>query len=264
MSDKLCFVIAPIGDPETDIRKRSDQILKHVIRPALKERGYEAQRADEISGPGIITAQVIQKLIDAPLVVADLTGWNANVFYELAIRHAFGKPVIQLIRKGENIPFDVAAMRTIQLDHQDLDSVEEVKAEIMRQIDAVEAGAKSENPVSVTVDLQALRQSGDPQQKGLADVLSAITDLRRDMAQSRQIERLEDIVSQLVAATHHGVLTFGATTPADVQHMALAGKNPYVLLRPSNVTVFAEGTVRNPPTDVTPGTPLPGTRSESS
>jgi hypothetical protein len=76
----------------------------HIIHPVAKECGYLAIRADEISEPGIITSQVIQHLLDDHLVIADLTGHNANVFYELAIRHAIRKPVLQLIQKGEQIP----------------------------------------------------------------------------------------------------------------------------------------------------------------
>ena len=138
MADKDCFVIAPIGEPESDIRKRSDQILKHVISPALKECGYKATRADQISEPGMITSQVIQHIVDDPLVVADLTDRNPNVFYELAIRHAIRKPLVQLIKKGEQIPFDVAGTRTIHVDHHDLDSVEGAKKEIIAQVRSLE------------------------------------------------------------------------------------------------------------------------------
>ena len=82
MSEKSCFVIAPIGEPESETRKRSDQILKHVISPAAIECGYSTTRADQISEPGMITSQVIQHVVDDPLVVADLTERNPNVFYE--------------------------------------------------------------------------------------------------------------------------------------------------------------------------------------
>ena len=79
--NKMCFVIAPIGEPDSDTRKRSDQILRHIVRPAVESKGYTAVRADEISEPGIITSQVIQHVVDDPLVVADLTERNPNVFY---------------------------------------------------------------------------------------------------------------------------------------------------------------------------------------
>jgi hypothetical protein len=108
---KLCFVIAQIGDPGSLTRKHSDQVLRHILKPAAEPLGYVVQRAAEIPEPGTITRQVIERLLDAPLVVADLSERNPNVFYELAIRHMIRKPLVQLIKSSEQIPFDVA-------DHQ--------------------------------------------------------------------------------------------------------------------------------------------------
>jgi hypothetical protein len=133
-----CFVISPIGEPGSEIRKRADQILRHVVEPAVSSCGFDAIRADNISEPGLITSQVIQHIVEDPLVIADLTGSNPNVFYELAIRHAIRKPLVQLIQKGEKIPFDVAGMRTVPVDHKDLDSVDEARTQIEKQIRAVE------------------------------------------------------------------------------------------------------------------------------
>ena len=65
---KICFVISPIGDPETDIRRRADKILRYVISPAVEQWDYEALRADQISEPGMITSQVIQHIVEDPLV----------------------------------------------------------------------------------------------------------------------------------------------------------------------------------------------------
>lgn len=176
---QLCFVIAPIGDPETEIRRRSDQILKHIITPAVAECGYEALRADQISEPGIITSQVIQHIVEDPLVMADLTGRNPNVFYELAVRHAIQKPLVQIIQKGETIPFDVAGTRTVHVDHQDLDSVEEAKREIVKQVRAVEKDSKLvDTPISVAIDLQFLRQSENPEERSLADLVAVIAEVR--------------------------------------------------------------------------------------
>ena len=104
-TQKTCFVIAPIGEPESDTRSRSDLVLRHIIRPAVEAKGYKAIRADEISEPGIITSQVIQHVVDDSLVIADLTERNPNVFYELAVRHVFRRPPIQIIERREDIPF---------------------------------------------------------------------------------------------------------------------------------------------------------------
>src|SRR3989338_8854008 len=78
---KICFVISPIGEDDSDTRKRSDQVLKHIITGAVEQLGYEVIRADKISEPGIITHQILQHIVDAPLVIADLTERNPNVFY---------------------------------------------------------------------------------------------------------------------------------------------------------------------------------------
>jgi hypothetical protein len=180
--EKLCFVISPIGDPDSETRKRSDQVLKHVVRPAATSCGYKAVRADEIDKPGMITSQVIQHVVNDALVVADLTERNPNVFYELAIRHALRKPLVQLIKKGEAIPFDVAGTRTIYVDHKDLDSVEAAKNEIIDQIKALEKDSSAiETPISVSLDLQLLRQSEKPEERSLADLVAAVVDLRASL-----------------------------------------------------------------------------------
>ena len=137
---KICFVISPIGEDDSDTRKRSDQVLKHIITGAVEPLGYEVIRADKISEPGIITHQILQHIVDAPLVIADLTERNPNVFYELALRHAIRKPLVQLIKKGELIPFDVAATRIIQFDLHNLDSVDAAKSEIIAQVKSLESG----------------------------------------------------------------------------------------------------------------------------
>lgn len=175
---KLCFVIAPIGDEGTEVRRRSDQILKYIIEAAAQECGYETLRADKISEPGIITSQIIQHLLEDPLVVADLTGHNPNVFYELAVRHVIRKPVVQLIAKGEQIPFDVAATRTIQVDHHDLESAAKCRQALIGQIKSVEKdAAEVDTPISAAIDLQELRRSGNPMEKSVAELISSLQSL---------------------------------------------------------------------------------------
>ena len=176
---KTCFVIAPIDDEGSEVRRRADQVLMHIIKPATKECGYEAVRADEISEPGIITSQIIQRLIDDDLVIADLTGRNPNVFYELAVRHTVKKPVVQIIQADESIPFDIAPTRTIHFDHRDLDSVSTCIDELIKQIRCVEKDpSKIDSPISVAIDLQSLRQSENPLEKSNAEIIAMLQDLR--------------------------------------------------------------------------------------
>lgn len=109
-------MIGPIGLPGSQSRIRSDRIFDQVIVPSLAESEYEVLRADHLSDPGVITDQVIQHLAKDRLVIADITGANANVFYELAIRHVTCQPVITIVEVGDRIPFDLAAFRAIAID----------------------------------------------------------------------------------------------------------------------------------------------------
>jgi hypothetical protein len=181
---KRCFVIAPIGAADSPTRHRSDKVLRHIIAPVVEARGYEAVRADQIAEPGLITSQVIQRIIEDPLVVADLSEWNPNVFYELALRHALRRPLIQLIGEGERIPFDVAGMRTVTFDVTDLDSVEAAKREIDNQLAILERDPDSvETPISFTLDVRALRQGDSPEGRSIAELVQAMAELKNDVRQ---------------------------------------------------------------------------------
>lgn len=178
-----CFVLSPIGKDGSEVRARADTILKHIITPVADECGFEALRADKISEPGMITTQVINHIVNDAMVVADLTGENANVFYELAVRHASQKPYIQIIQKGDRIPFDVAGIRTIEIDHRDLESVANAKTEMARQMRASSTGVPIESPISIAIDFDRLKRSDDPAKRELADILHSITEMKSMMNQ---------------------------------------------------------------------------------
>lgn len=149
---KTCFVIAPIGDESS--RDMSDKILRQIIVPAAKETGYTPLRADKISKAGKITPQVIEHLLDDPLVIADLTGHNPIVFYELAIRHATRKPFVQLIEGSEYLPFDADPICTIKLDHRNRESVSQAIKELVAQIRSAEQSSSNAfTPVSIAMQI---------------------------------------------------------------------------------------------------------------
>ena len=80
---KRCFIIMPFGKYGTDEYSRNQSIYRDMIKPVVKDCGYEAIRADELEHLGNITRDIIENLHSSDLVVADLSGRNANVFYEL-------------------------------------------------------------------------------------------------------------------------------------------------------------------------------------
>jgi hypothetical protein len=179
MSDKKrCFVICPIGQPGTETRKRADDLFEYLIEPVVGPRGYHAERADKLNQTGIITTQIVQHLVEDDLVIADLTGHNPNVFYELAIRHVTQKTVIPIIASDEDIPFDVKPVRTITIDHRDVRSIEEGKATLGKYVDAADDDSSKHNPVSVAAASLKIQSSGDPSNEIMSQMLAMLSDLK--------------------------------------------------------------------------------------
>jgi hypothetical protein len=148
-----CFYITPIGDDGSEYRKHSDLFLSSLIEPALKDLKLKVIRADRILEPGMITAQALEHIVNAKLVIVDLSFHNPNVFYEMAIRHSCKLPVIQICRKSDKIPFDVNQVRTIIIDTTDIytliPKLDYYRAEISTQARSALDGQLSSNPVSI-------------------------------------------------------------------------------------------------------------------
>jgi hypothetical protein len=152
--DKTCFYITAIGDVDTEPRNHSDLFLASIVEPALAPFDLRVVRADKIDKPGVITKQIIDYLIRSRLVIVDLSFHNPNVFYELAIRHMMKKPVVQITRRKESIPFDVNVMRTIIIDTSTIytlvPKLDLHRAEIANQVRrALDNPESADNPISM-------------------------------------------------------------------------------------------------------------------
>ena len=145
---KQCFVIAPIGEPGSDERERIDRVFEYIIQPAVRQ-DYEAILPHHINLPGKITMHVIERIVTAPLLIADLTDSNANVYYELALRHALNAPAILLIEEGQKdeMPFDIQGHRTVRYDLTDPKKIDAAINDLAEQIASVEEDASQEKNV---------------------------------------------------------------------------------------------------------------------
>ncbi len=210
IAKKLCLIIRPTAEHGSDSRRRSDLLLRYLVTPALEECGYLPVRADKISEPGVITSQIIEHIVDEPLVVADLSGLKAEVFYALALRHAARKPLVQIAKVGEKLPFDTPGMNVVAVDHTDLESVDKAKVEIIKQIKATEGKRPEEidSPVSVAMQLKLMRLNGETGERSLVEVLSFMNDLRNDLcsqlaAIERRISDTHSITASPDLTDHH-------------------------------------------------------------
>ena len=116
-SQPLCFVLMPFGQKLAagGATVDFDAVYRELISPAIGEAGLEPLRADEEMTGGVIHKPMFERLILCEFAVADLTTANANVFYELGVRHAV-KPattVLLFAAGGTRLPFDLAPLRTL-------------------------------------------------------------------------------------------------------------------------------------------------------
>lgn len=152
--DNACFYITPIGEEGSEQRKHADLFMGALVEPALAEFNLRLVRADKIGEAGMITGQIIEHIIHSKLVIVDLSFHNPNVFYELALRHAVRKPIVQISRAVDKLPFDIGQVRTIVVDTTDIytlvPQLESLKAQIAAQIrKTLDESSEAENPLSI-------------------------------------------------------------------------------------------------------------------
>lgn len=148
---KKCFIITPIGGDNTEIRRHADGIITQVIEPILKEefKFTEVNASHTIFTPGSINDRIINEIYDADLVVANLTYLNPNVMYEVAVRHAVGKPIIHIVCEeiNSNIPFDIKDYRTIFYKN-DISGTGELKKKFSSMVQEIDySSSKKDNPI---------------------------------------------------------------------------------------------------------------------
>ncbi len=105
----VCFTIMPFGG-------WLDDYYLEVYVPAIRAAGLVPHRADDLFRPSTIVNDIWDYTKKARVLLADLTGKNPNVFYELGLAHALAKPAILLAESMDDIPFDLRSLRIIVYD----------------------------------------------------------------------------------------------------------------------------------------------------
>jgi len=128
----LCFVLMPFGkkpDPAGGADIDFDRIYKAAIQPGIQDANMIPIRADEEELGGIIHQAMYERLLLCDFAVADLTTGNANVLYELGIRHAARpRTTLTVYAAQKPLPFDVALLRTQMYELGDGNSLPEANA----------------------------------------------------------------------------------------------------------------------------------------
>jgi len=178
---KTCFVVSPVSDEGSEIRKNADTLLKYIIKPVCEDKGFDVVRADQVNDAGSITQVILDHLETADLVIADLTEHNPNCFYEMGFRRRTNKPIIHLKRHDVKIPSDVSVIRTFDYNLTDLDSVESIKDRLRKTIDSFSFEPEDSSLIASNDDSmqEKTTQSIVPI---LFQILDAISDLRSEVS----------------------------------------------------------------------------------
>ncbi len=186
------FVIMPF-DSEFNL------IYRHLIKKPLEAHGdYEVSRADDNPDSQNLLEEIIQGIANADLIIADLTGHNSNVYYELGIAHASGKNTIQIVQSISDIQFNLTSYNTERYEVQS-DGSSDLVSKLLAIIE--KPNYKFKNPVtdySVSERTQSvnvpdtLDESGESIQEGSHDTDYGILDARADA---------HDAMEEIVAIT---------------------------------------------------------------
>jgi hypothetical protein len=104
------FVLMPF-------KEHYDAYYSALFQPSLEAAGYNVTRADDVFTPHPIIEDIQKAIIGADLILCEMSERNPNVFYELGLSHAIGRPTILVSRKEEDIPFDLRHIRVILYDY---------------------------------------------------------------------------------------------------------------------------------------------------
>lgn len=174
-SEKTCFVMMPFKSP-------FDIYYKTLYIPAIKNAKLKPIRADDLFRPSAIVSDLWQMIQDAEVILAELTTKNANVFYELGLSHAIGKPVILVSETMDDVPFDLQQLRVITYDKDDPDWGDNLKANITYSINET-----LESPVEAVPSIFRKKvQSHAPIQ---SETIARIQDLEDQMRMLRRPNR---------------------------------------------------------------------------
>ena len=161
MADKSCFVVMGYGqrlDPITGKKVDLNKIYFDIIKPIAIECGYNCYRGDEIPDSGIIDVSMYYGILDADLVIADITTLNPNAIYELGVRHGVRKrKTIVMMEQSNKFFFDLNHVRTLQYEYHSRGKVwkievEKVKNALKERIEYLDQQDEKDSPLYTFID----------------------------------------------------------------------------------------------------------------
>jgi hypothetical protein len=214
MPGQLCFVLMPFGhksDADGTVID-FDAVYRDVIAPAIRDADMEPLRADKEVTGGIIHKAMFERLILCDYAVADLTTANANVFYELGVRHAVRpSSTVALFAKGSRLPFDVTMLRSLPYTLTPAgtpDDIDSMRKSLTVQLDDARKAIK-DSPVFTLIEDMSEQQIAHEKTDTFRDRVSYAPHLKDRLAAARErgVEAVKAVESALgnIADVESGV-----------------------------------------------------------
>lgn len=154
MGTKNCFVIMPFSaTSEEHPEQYWTNFFTKFLKPEMEGLGYKCERSKAV--PANIISTIIKQLCEADVVVAVLTDFNANVWYELGIRHSFKKGTIMVIEDGQKLPSDITSYGVIKYN-DGLGASMDLRGELKSFIERIESKTQIDNPVQDFIEKENL------------------------------------------------------------------------------------------------------------
>ena len=189
-----CFVIMPIADPEGYEKGHFKKVYEDILKVACDKAGFNPFRADQVKQTNLIHLDILQKLIDSPMAICDLSNRNPNVLFELGLRQAFDKPTVLVQEVGTPKIFDISPLRYTEYRKElKYREVLEDQNYIAEAILATKEATDKGEGINSIVSLLSLSSpaslkdvSDNDAAKMLQVVMSEMNDLRTDFRRSIQ------------------------------------------------------------------------------
>jgi hypothetical protein len=180
----ICFTIMPFGG-------WLDDYYINIYSHAIRNAGLEPKRADDLFRPSTIVQDIWNYTQQAKVILADLTGKNPNVFYELGLAHALAKPAILITQSMDDVPFDLRALRVIEYDKNAPDWGNILKTKIENSIrETLAAPLSSVLPAFLDVKEESKTKISQAD-KDLLEIKQELDSLRREFITNRRNISLE-------------------------------------------------------------------------
>jgi hypothetical protein len=173
--EKEVFVIMPFSDTKSCTEAQWTEIFEEVFKPAFKEIDYSCERAKPETGS--LIKSIITKLHNSFIVLADITDRNANVFYELGVRHSLSKRTIIVTQDANHIPSDLKGYWSIVYSTTP-SGVKKFKHDIKELVTNIEKNPLvSDSPVSDFLDNELFGLSKQTLKTTLKKLMALKTEL---------------------------------------------------------------------------------------